>query len=199
MVTTGRASPALLRRVAERIAHPALPCPARGLEFVVYRRRSVGESDAPPVYDLDLNTGPAMAPRMSMDPAGEPGHWYPIDIAIGRAHAVALTGPPPQEVFAARPAALVRGALEVSLAWHEAHERDGANAVLNACRAWRWAKEGVWSAKTAAAQWSLERLDDPAPVHAALAARHGERRPAPAAETIRRARAALAGSSALHS
>jgi hypothetical protein len=43
--------------------------------------------------------------------------------------------------------------------------------VLNACRGWRFVEEGTWSAKSAAAAWARGRLEDPAGVDAALAAR----------------------------
>lgn len=176
VVTGGPVSCDLLRRLSERIAHPGLPCPARGLELVVYSEQALGDPSGPPAYLLDLNTGPEMEPRMSKDPAGEAGHWYTLDVAIGRSHGVALWGPPPNTVFAARPDSVIRTALEESLAWHEAHEPDGANTAPNAGRAWRWAVDGVWDSKASAAAWATERLDDPA---------------APAAEVIRRAREAL--------
>ena len=147
VVARDGASGDVLEALCDRVSHPALPCPARGLELVVYAEGAVADPAAPPGYLLDLNTGPRMAPRKSMDPAGEPGHWYTIDIAIGREHGVALTGPPPVEVFAARPASVIRAALEESMAWHRRHEPDGPNTELNARRARRWIEDGVWEPK----------------------------------------------------
>ena len=48
-----------------------------------------------------------------------------------------------------------------------------ANNVLNACRAWRYAEEGVWSTKGASATWARERFTVPSLIEAALAKRHG--------------------------
>jgi hypothetical protein len=59
-----------------------------------------------------------------------------------------------------------------SVRWYAEHTWAGAdNAVLNACRAWRYAREGTWSSKSDAGEWALERTDDRALVADALAAR----------------------------
>jgi hypothetical protein len=64
------------------------------------------------------------------------------------------------------------GRVVESVRWYGDHPWAGAdNAVLNACRAWRWAEEGVWSSKTAAGAWARTRTDDGELVEAAAAAR----------------------------
>ena len=40
-----------------------------------------------------------------------------------------------------------------SLAWHQDHEPTSPNAVLNACRAWRYAVTGELGSKAACAAW----------------------------------------------
>jgi hypothetical protein len=48
--------------------------------------------------------------------------------------------------------------------------------VLNACRALRFAQEGVWSSKPQAGRWAIEHgLAEPEPLRDALAAWRGER------------------------
>ena len=74
---------------------------------------------------------------------------------------------------AAHPRSLLLPVVVESLRWHEGGESLGDDAVLNACRALRWARTGEWSSKPAAGRWALERELDPAMVRAALAARDG--------------------------
>ena len=164
--------------VAAALRHEALPCPARGLELVVYPSATVRVPTREPGYELDLNTGRAMPFRLSVDPAEAPGdHWYVIDRAIVREHGLVLFGPPPAELIAPIPRELLVSALRDSLDWHEtAEEARLDDAVLNACRAWRYAAEGRWSSKVEAAEWARARDDDPELIDAAIAARSGGRR-----------------------
>ncbi len=162
--------------LAAALLHEALPVPARGLELVVYTQATVRSGTADPGYELNLNTGRAMSSLLSTSPEGE-DHWYAIDRAIVREHGLVLFGPALVEVFApiARDLLLVR-VLE-SLCWYAAHEEAaGDDAVLNACRAWRFASEGLWSSKPDAGEWARERLADPSLVAEALAARDDGRR-----------------------
>jgi hypothetical protein len=47
--------------------------------------------------------------------------------------------------------------------------------VLNACRSWRYAEEGVMSSNGDAAVWALSRTEDPSLFESALAIRRGDR------------------------
>ena len=69
----------------------------------------------------------------------------------------ALTGPPAAEVFAHIRRPELVPALVESVRWHREHEAASGNAVLNACRALRFAEEGRWSSKPAAGHWAAER------------------------------------------
>ena len=161
--------------IVEAVRHESLPCPARGLELVVYARDAVAAASSDAAFDLNLNTGRGMPLHVAFGPAGEPRHWFVIDRAIAREHARALLGPPARDVFAPVPRPVVVGALAESLRWHDANPAvAGENAVLNACRAWRYAVEGTWSSKRDAAGWARSRLDDPTAVDAALARRYGD-------------------------
>jgi hypothetical protein len=162
------------RRVANALRHESLPCPARGLELVVYAETTVREPTPEAGYELDLNSGQGMPFRFSIDPTAAPRHWYVIDRAILHEHGRTLFGPSPRLLFAAIPREAVLRALVESVSWHETSEdaRDD-DAVLNACRAWRYAAEGTWSSKPAAGAWARARLEDPDLVSDALAARFG--------------------------
>jgi hypothetical protein len=146
----------------------------RGLEFVLYPRAAVTAPARSPRFAVNLNVGPRMPYRLTLDPADDPAHWFLLDLAILRDHGRTLCGPPPRELVGAIPHRWLLEALRDSLAWHGAHEPALQQSVLNACRGWRFAEEGVWSSKNDAGAWALARTDDPATVEAALAIRHGD-------------------------
>jgi Domain of unknown function (DUF4111)/Nucleotidyltransferase domain len=156
--------------VAAPLRHSALPCPARGLELVVYGAEQAAAPTRELEFELDLNTG-EHGDRLLTDLGGEPGHWYLIDLAIGRERGVALAGPPPRELIGEPPRADVLDALLAGLRWAIAEEPDSPNTVLNACRAARFALEGDWLSKGEAGAWATESSSDPRLVQAALAAR----------------------------
>jgi hypothetical protein len=159
----------LKTEIAATLCHESLPCPARGLEFVLYPESNVRGTTAGAGFELNLNTGRAMVFTFQTDASEASSHWYVIDRAILREHGRALFGPPAHELFAAIPRATLLRALSESVRWHSGDEmaRDD-DAVLNACRAWRFAAEGVWSSKRDAGNWAYTRLDDPDVVTRAL-------------------------------
>jgi hypothetical protein len=157
------------------LTEEAMTWPVRGLEFVLYPRAAVATPAQAPAFAINLNIGRRMPLHLSTDPAAEPAHWFVIDLAILREHGVALLGPPAHQLVAPIPRAWLLAALANGLAWHAANEPAMHQSVLNAGRAWRYAAEGVWSSKDAAAGWALVRTEDPGLVQAALAIRHGDR------------------------
>lgn len=195
IVVSARPLPAAARRaLVEPLRHRALPCPARGLELVVYDRAAVAAPGRTVPFQLNLNTGSGIEDRVALDAADEPSHWFLIDLAIARDCARPLLGPPPERLIGSvsRPDAL--RALVDSLDWHAEHEVASANSILNACRGWRYAVEGVWSPKPEAGRWALERGGGAEAIAAAIAVRTGapaEPDPAAAARLLARARAAI--------
>lgn len=184
-VTAERLPLAEREAIVAALEHEALPVPARGLELVLYAREDLGQA----AYQLNLNSGPRMERRVSIDADGDPRFWFVIDLSIGREHARTLAGPPAADVFPALPRPLIAAALRESMAFFAADDPGGAQVVLAACRTWVWAVEGAWYSKGEAARWAQARLDDPAPVIAAAA-----REPVPEAgcrAVVARAEAAL--------
>ena len=181
-VCTTRLPRGELERLAAALSHERLPCPVRGLEFVLYAREDLADPLGP-AFQLNLNTGPRMGQHAGYDPLAEPRFWFALDVAIARESGHPLAGLPPQAILPALPRALILGALRDSLAWWRGY--DGAQAVLAACRAWAWAVEGRWLSKGDAAVWATPRLADPTPVAKALAhrAEPGTAGPAPAEVT----------------
>jgi Aminoglycoside adenylyltransferase, C-terminal domain len=158
--------------IVAELRHEALPCPARGLELVVYSERVVGEPLPEPGFELELNTGAEMPLHVAFDPSAANGwHWYVIDRAILARHGVTLIGPRASTLVADVPRELVLPALRESLRWHTGEVARPDDAVLNACRALRYAVEGTWSSKPDAGRWALGRVDDADLVTDALLAR----------------------------
>jgi hypothetical protein len=163
------------RTIAGALAELAITWPLRGLEFVLYARAALAAPARAPRFAINLNVGPPMPYRLSLDPASEPAHWFLLDLAILRDHGRTLAGPPPGELVGPIPRRWLLEALADSMAWHHANEPALQRSVLNASRGWRFAAEGVWSSKDDAGAWALARTGDPEIVEAALAARQGDR------------------------
>jgi hypothetical protein len=148
----------LLRDVAAQLAHDALPCPATGLEFVLYPQDVVATASEQAGYLLDLNTGRELKPKASMDAAGEPRFWYVIDRAITTQSGLSLAGMPVPDLFTSPPFETLRHVVVESMRTHAAELGEhGDNAVLNACRALRFGAERRWYPKPAAALWAVPR------------------------------------------
>nr|MDQ4040680.1 DUF4111 domain-containing protein [Actinomycetota bacterium] len=133
--------------LVDAVSHRALPCPAKRLELVVVRRGGAA-------FELDLDTGAGIPDHVGLDPDAEPTFWFPIDVAIARARGRSLLGPPPRELLDEPPPETTRQAVLESLDWHAEHEPTSPNAILNACRGWRWARTGRWTSKRRAAEWA---------------------------------------------
>jgi hypothetical protein len=155
-----RAPPAsVVGAVAARLSHDELPCPATGLEFVLYPPETVNGVEAG--YLLDLNTGRELPPRIGLDPTDKPRFWYVIDRAICHQCDETLYGPPPHTVLRPVPfGSLLPVVVESVRAHAAAIAGHGDNAVLNGCRALRFGEQRRWYAKPAAATWALTAAPD---------------------------------------
>jgi hypothetical protein len=157
VVVAGALSHAAKQAIVERLRHEALPCPARGLELVVYPLATARGGGGEPGFELNLNTGSAMGFRVDEAPGDIEGFWFAIDRSILRAHGVALTGPPAADLFAPIPRAALLELLQESIRWHRDSDVPlGSDTVLNTCRALRFASEGTWSSKREAGAWATQ-------------------------------------------
>jgi Domain of unknown function (DUF4111)/Nucleotidyltransferase domain len=159
------------RVVVDSIRHETLPCPARGLEFVLYPLAAVQIARVDAAFDVNLNTGGAMPFRLDLTPVPGDDHWFAIDRSILGRHGIALAGPPASQVFAPIPRDMLLPLVVESLHWHERGEALADDAVLNACRALRFGREDIWSTKAEAGRWALGRVENESLVRAALSAR----------------------------
>lgn len=152
-------SEAAKRELIARLRHRSLPCPARGLELVVYTVATAQSGTANPGFELELNDGPAMAFRQSLQSADRPADdgkfWYGLDRSILHQSGRVLVGPPAPEAFAELPPDALRRLLIDSLHWwmalpSQADDRPAVgadDAVLGACRALVRHRYGRWLSK----------------------------------------------------
>jgi hypothetical protein len=160
---------ALVSELLDAAAH----CPARGLEFTLYRAEVASAPPDGANFEVNVNGGPRMDVSVHLSPDGEPPFWYVIDRAIAHRHGVVVTGPPAAAVFADAPRPQLLAMMAESMRWHRQHERATLYSVLNASRAWRFAAEDVLGSKLAGATWARSRWRDPSLIDAAVDLRHG--------------------------
>ncbi|MCS5479611.1 nucleotidyltransferase domain-containing protein [Corynebacterium sp. YIM 101645] len=144
-------SEAVKRELIARMRHSCLPCPARGLELVVYTVAAAQSGTAEPGFELELNDGPDMAFRQSLHPGDRPAadgaFWYGLDRSILHQSGLVLAGPPAAAVFAELSPDELRGLLVNSLHWWMAQSGHADDAVLGACRALVRHRHGRWLSK----------------------------------------------------
>uniref|UniRef100_UPI00245435F1 nucleotidyltransferase domain-containing protein n=1 Tax=Nocardia farcinica TaxID=37329 RepID=UPI00245435F1 len=187
---------AVKRELTARVRHSALPCPARGLELVVYTAALARSGTGSPGFELELNDGPAMAFRQTLRPADRPAadgmFWYGLDRSILHQSGRTLAGPTASEVFAELPPEELHGLLVDSLRWWMAlHGRPDDrpttgtdDAVLGACRALVRHRHGRWLSKVDAGRRLLWTGYQPVEViEQSIAARSGA--PPPSARRAR--------------
>jgi Domain of unknown function (DUF4111)/Nucleotidyltransferase domain len=152
--------PALRPRIVAGVAEEAIHCPARKLELVVYRLETARSGTATPDFELNLNTGAGMPLHVDHDASQVAGHWFPIDRSVLAQAGIALRGAPAREVFTPIPPRALAPVLADSVRWYR-NAGGGPDAVLNACRALRFATDGRWSSKPEAGRWAVERAQAP--------------------------------------
>ncbi|GAA2190944.1 nucleotidyltransferase domain-containing protein [Micromonospora lupini] len=207
LVCAGPLTEAAKVTLVAQLRHEALPCPARGLELVVYQRAVAAAGSLEPGFEVELNTGRAMPFRQTLDPADRPPadglFWYGLDRSILHGSGMALLGPPAAEVFADLTPADLRRLLIEALSWWLAlptppgdRPAPGAeDAVLGACRSLVRHRDGEWLSKVAAGQRLVDTGDPAEVIRRAIAARHGGPPPtgAEARAFQERVRAEIAG------
>jgi len=144
-------------RLVAALRHEVFPCPARGLELVVYTQESAASATTEPGFELNLNTGARLTFRADREPQPGERHWFAIDRSVLARHGVTLLGPPAVHVFAAVAPEDLRPVLADVLRWYEREALDTEDAVLNAGRSLRFAHEGVWLPKPALRAWVSEQ------------------------------------------
>ena len=152
----------LKRALVARLRHETLPCPARGLELVLYRRSVAQAGTLEPGFEVELNTGAGMRFRATYAvedrPVADGRFWYALDRSILHQSGYVIFGPPASEMFADLSPTDIRTLLVDGLRWWLAlptppgdEPAPGAeDAVLGACRSLVRFRDGVWLSKGAA-------------------------------------------------
>ncbi|MFB6889881.1 aminoglycoside adenylyltransferase domain-containing protein [Kitasatospora sp. NPDC056327] len=141
----------LPRDLARELAHPRLPCPAAGLELVVYDAESAGRPSGAAGHLLNLNTGARLPERADLDGTGPPAFWFVLDRSIVHRAGIALWGAPARRAVAEPAPADLRAALRASVREHaEGGGHAADDRVLNGCRAVLFARTGRWCSKRSA-------------------------------------------------
>ncbi|MBB5114227.1 nucleotidyltransferase domain-containing protein [Micromonospora echinospora] len=199
LLVAGPLPEAAKRALVDRLRHESLPCPARGLELVVYRRDVAASGTPEPGFEVELNTGATMPFRATCDPADRPAadgrFWYALDRSILRQSGRTLLGPPAADMFADPSPQELRALLADALRWWLAlptppgdEPAPGAeDAVLGACRALVRSRDGVWLGKVEAGLRVAADDPDAALIRASIDARRGGIPPSgPAARAFQR-------------
>jgi hypothetical protein len=172
-VSAQQLDPRVKRSIADDLLALTGRCPARGMEFTLYRQEVVATVPEDAGFEVNVNGGPRMPRSVHLEADAEPGFWYVLDRAIAHRCGVRISGPPAGELFADAPRPVLLDAMVASMQWHRRHERATLYSVLNASRAWRYAAEGALGSKLEGAAWARQRWHRPDLIDAAVALRHG--------------------------
>lgn len=160
VVCDGPVPPAQRTATAGALGQQQLPCPARGLELSMVTAQAARHVTAAPAFELHMTTAPDDA--KVIDGHGRAGDAdLVLHFAVCRSTGRLLgPGPPAAEVFGPVPDGLVRTQLAAELRWGAGHA-PGEYAVLNACRAWRFATDGALVSKVDGGRWAIPRVRGP--------------------------------------
>ena len=140
--------------LAESLSEERLPCPAGGLELSVVTQTSARRPVAKPLFELHVTTAPADTKVVDgHDRAGDPD--LVLHFAVCRSAGTRVgPGMPRDSAFAPVPRELVLTQLADEMASGATHAAT-EYAVLNACRAWKYAVDGTLVSKVDGGDWVL--------------------------------------------
>ena len=153
-VTRDRTPAETAFEIVAAVRYEALPSPAHGLELVLYPVETARVGGVEPGFDLNLNTGRGLDFRADLEPVAGEGHWFAIDRSVLASHGIALAGPPAPTLFRSAGRAQLLLLLAETLRWFLREGSPSEDAVLNACRALFYAREGTWTSKPRAGRWA---------------------------------------------
>lgn len=159
------------QRVTELLHGAGHRPPGVGVEFSLVSAATFDTVSTAPAFEVHVTTG---LDTKVVDGDGHPGDPdLVLHYAVCRARGVAFAGPEPSLVLPAYPRRAILNGLSAELGWARDHA-PGRYAVLNACRAWAFAEEGILLSKVEGGDWALARGIEPAAVTAALHAQRGD-------------------------
>jgi Domain of unknown function (DUF4111)/Nucleotidyltransferase domain len=159
---------AVLERITDVLASDRQMA-ASGLEASVVAR-SAAASPAPP-WPFFVHVTTAPEDRKVVSGRNQPGDPdLVLHYAVARESGWSATGPQPAELFGSLPSHTVLEQMADELRW-AARNASGSYAVLNACRALCFSREGLICSKSQGGEWALARGIEREVVASALAAR----------------------------
>jgi hypothetical protein len=150
-------TPAQQSAAAEALSSQRLPCPARGLELSIVTLQAARHPTAEPAFELHLTTAPDDIKIVyGQGRSGDADLVLHFAVCRGAGR---LLGPglPAAEVFGPVADDLILAQLAGELRWGAEHA-PGEYAILNACRAWRFAADGALVSKADGGRWALDRV-----------------------------------------
>ncbi|WP_189544470.1 aminoglycoside adenylyltransferase domain-containing protein [Streptomyces gelaticus] len=152
--------------MGEAVVKTAAQCPGTGLEMSVITAATAAGLDSCP---FEVHIRASATERLIIPGINHAGDTdLVLHCAVCRAHALAVYGPPAAEVFGPVPADRVGASMVSELQWALDHANT-TYAVLNACRALRFADDGQLCSKLDGGEWYLARHGANAVVAAAIA------------------------------
>ncbi|EQD29694.1 nucleotidyltransferase, partial [mine drainage metagenome] len=143
-------------------------CPGTGVEASVVEESAARRPSTPWPYRVHFTTSPPEPTTVWCEPGSGDSDLI-LHYAVTRQAGWAAYGPPATDVVGEVGRRIVAAQLAAELRWAISHASE-SYAVLNACRALRWAKEEMLCSKTAGGTWALSRGIEPALVGQALSA-----------------------------
>jgi len=161
-------------RMRDRLVSTARRWPTIKLEMSVITAATAADlGDCP--YELHVVVGDEVRAVLGAGQDGDPDLILYAEVC--RRHGLAVYGPPAGQVFAPVPPARLIRAVRDEVRWGQQHGHL-SYAVLNACRAVRFATDGVLCSKLDGGQWMLARRSEEPVIQQALAdQRQGRTRP----------------------
>lgn len=143
--------------LADALVASAEQCPGRGIELSVVDAAVATRPVPPWPFVVHVTTDPP-GPRIvdGSDCDGDPD--LALHVAVCRATGIAISGPPAAQLFGEVDDPTIVEALRRELAW-AVESADSTYAVLNACRAWCYARTGALVSKLEGAEWAAEHVE----------------------------------------
>jgi hypothetical protein len=141
VVVDGADRPAL-DAVVTSCRHDVLPCPAAKLELVVYELGALDANSGRPRWSLNFETG-ASTHHVGVDPDAEPAHWFVLDLAFARSHALPLLGPETETLIPPVADSVIATALDEMVRWYEDNEPEQAAMARARAGHWRATREFI--------------------------------------------------------
>jgi predicted nucleotidyltransferase len=161
--------------LSQELDHKNFPCPAKGLELIIFTKETLANINSEPRYEFWFGTGSDWIPENWAE--GKTKEMV-IFIELCRQNGRILFGKNTDDVFPSVKREWLIEAFLGELYWHQTkildpfHDPLGMNSVLNACRILAFVKEGEMISKSAGGEWFLNYEPNNDLVKGALAIRN---------------------------